>query len=187
MTARPRQPARSTARAGEISAAECARRFGITASALGLWTKRVGAPVRIEGRSVWCQWPGIARWREQELCRQAVAEATRSYRTAQATGQPRDPLDRKLEADARKAEIEVERLEHQTVNVADAVALFDAVMTNVRAVLMPFARVVAPKVVACDTIVSVEQALHREVVRVMQQMAVPALVPTPAAMTEQAA
>jgi hypothetical protein len=143
--------------------------------------------VRIEGRSVWCQWPSIARWREQELCRQAVTEATRSYRTLQATGRSKDPVSRKQEAEARKAEIEVEHLEHTTVHVLDAVALFEAVLTNIRGMLMPFARVVAPKVVACDTIVSVEQVVHREMVRVMQQLAVPALVPKPAAMTEQAA
>ncbi len=162
---------------GEITSAECARRLGISAQALGLWTKRPGAPVRIAGRRVYCVWPSFARWREQELCKQAVAEATKAYRESKEDGADRDPFRRKAEADARKAEIEVEVLEKSFVAVDEAAALFESVLTNARAVLMPFARVVAPKLVACDNIVEMEQVVHKEMVRLMQQLASPELVP----------
>lgn len=143
--------------------------------------------MRVAGRRVFCVWPEFARWREQELCEQAVLDATRQYREAEEDGRSRDPFRRKAEADARKAEIEVETLERSRVAVDEAAVLFEAVLTNVRAVLMPFARVVAPKLIACDTIVAMEQAVHKEVVRVMQQMASPELVPTLPMVADRAA
>lgn len=187
MTPPGRRPARAVARDGEISASECAKRIAITAQSLGMWAKRPGAPVRIDGRRVWCQWPAFARWREAELCRQAVDEATKRYRDAEADGKPKDPFVRKTTADARKAEIEVELLEKSVVPVPEAMRLFDATLTNARAVLMPFARVVAPKVIACANIIEAEQLLDKEVKRVMAMLAVPELVPGLVDATEQAA
>lgn len=46
----------------------------MTHNAVGQWAARPGAPVRREANRVYVQWPAFARWREQELVKQAKAE-----------------------------------------------------------------------------------------------------------------
>lgn len=67
-------PANPKAPTGTISAAEAADRLGMTAQAVGQWASRPTAPAVRQGTRVYVQWPGFARWREQELVRQAKAE-----------------------------------------------------------------------------------------------------------------
>ena len=82
---------------GEESAATAARYLGLTAQAVGMWAKRPGAPARVDGKRVWVQWPAFARWREEELCRQRVEEATKALRAQLDAQQTGNPLMRKLE------------------------------------------------------------------------------------------
>jgi hypothetical protein len=82
----------------EISASAAARHLGLTNQALGQWCIKPGAPVRKDGRKVWVRWPDFARWREKELAAQAKKE-----------GEQNEFFKRKLAAEARAAEIAVER------------------------------------------------------------------------------
>lgn len=164
-----------------------ARRLAITAQGLGMWTKRPGAPVRIVGRRVWVRDGEFQRWREQELARQAVDEATRAMRQQLEAIQGGDPMVRKMRADARKAEIEVELLERSAVHVEEAVEIISKTLTDLRSVMVPFPRVAAPKLLGCKTVIELEQALHREVVRMMELLAAPDLGGTRDTDTEAAA
>jgi len=158
-----------------VSATELARRLAITAQSLGMWAKRPGAPVRVDGRRVWCRDGEFQRWREQELSRQAVDAATRGMREQLDALQGGDPMIRKLRADARKAEIEVELLERSAVRLEEASAVAEKLCTDLRAVLVPFPRTAAPKLLGAKTVVELEQRLHREVVRLMEILAAPGL------------
>jgi hypothetical protein len=83
----------------EILATEAAQHLGLTNQAIGQWCAKPGAPVRKEGRKVWVRWPDFARWREQQLVSQAKKEAA-----------PKGSfVERKLAAEARSAEIQMER------------------------------------------------------------------------------
>jgi phage terminase Nu1 subunit (DNA packaging protein) len=92
---------------GEITAAEAARRLGMTSQALGVWCTRPSAPVRKEGRNVLVQWPAFARWRERELIDEAMPGDLETART------------RKANAEAELAEIEVAKARGEVVLVAD--------------------------------------------------------------------
>lgn len=82
----------------EILATEAAKHLGLTNQAIGQWCVKPGAPVRKAGRKVWVRWPDFARWREQELVKQAKREQPQG-----------DFVKRRQEAEARRAEIDVER------------------------------------------------------------------------------
>lgn len=93
----PERGADTRARAGEITASQAAERLGLTKQAIGLWTAKPGAPVRKTGTSVFVRWPDFARWREQELVDGAKKAAPQGTFA-----------ERRAEADARAAEIQVE-------------------------------------------------------------------------------
>lgn len=91
----------------EISATEAAARLGLTVQSLGAWTKRPGAPVRVEGRRVWCQWPAFPRWREQELIAQAMPGDVEALRAE------------KLRVEIDHARLELARAQGELVTVDD--------------------------------------------------------------------
>jgi hypothetical protein len=148
--------------------------MGLTAQAIGQWTIKAGAPARREGSRVFVQWPQFARWREQELCKQAVAEATAGMRRQLDAKGKGNWVDRKGMSEARKAEIEVELLERSVVTIEEASAVTEKLLTDLRGVLVPLPRTAAPKLVGAKTVVEMEQRLHAEVVRLMEVMASPA-------------
>jgi hypothetical protein len=152
-----------------------------------MWTRRPGAPARVDGKRVWVQWPSFARWREEELCRQRVEDATKGLRAQLSAQQGGDPMQRKLKADARKAEIEVELLERSTVKVEDADAVIAKLLTDLRAAILPLPRVAAPRLLGAKTVQELEQRLQTQVVRLLEQMSAPAFGADPDAATERAA
>lgn len=88
---------------------EAGRRLGITAQAIGVWCRKPGAPVGVEKGKPYCLWPEFPRWRESELRRQVVEES-----------KPKDLADsqaRKLAAEAIKAELEVERIRGNILDI----------------------------------------------------------------------
>ena len=173
MTTRP-LPLKSAPRPGEVLASEVAERLGLTAQAIGQWTIKPGAPVRRDGTRVYVRYPEFARWREQELARQAADEATRGLRQQLERIQEGDPAFRKLQGEARKIEIEVELLERSVVRTEDALAQVDKLLTDLRAALVPFPRTAASKLVGAKSVIEMEQRLHGEVVRLMDTLAAPA-------------
>lgn len=157
----------------EISATDGAKRLGLTAQAVGQWASRPGAPARKIGTRVWLRWPDFARWRETELCRTAIEEATKKLREQldamnSPKGNPRSRLD---EAMARKAEIEVEELERTRILITEAAAVTEKAFTDLRAKLVPFPRTAAPKVLGAKTVVEMEQRLHKEIAKLMAALA----------------
>lgn len=176
MTAKPAKNSPKRTKTGEILLAEAARKLELTSQGVGQFAAKPGAPVRKAGARVYVRWPEFMRWREQELCRQAVAEATKTLREQldRATGTPGgDPMLRKMTADARKAEIDVELLERSVIKVADAESVIEKLLTDLRAQLIPFPRTAAPKLLGAKTIHELEQRLDSEVQRVMEVMANP--------------
>lgn len=142
--------------------------------------------VRTQDKMVeYCQPHCAVNLRQRERSLGAKDERAR-WMGKETAGGRGDPLKRKLEADARKAEIEVEQLEKSSVPVAHAMALFDGVLTNIRAVLIPFARVAAPKLIGVASIAEMEQAIHKLILRVMEQLATPELVPSLASLAQKA-
>ena len=156
---------------GEISAKEMADRLEITAQSLGMWCKRPGAPVRTTGARVWVRAADFLRWRENELCRQAVDEATKSLRSRLDADDGESSRARLERSQARKAEIEVELLERSVVRVEEAASITEKLLTDLRAVLVPFPRTASPKLIGAKTVVEMEQRLHAEVVRLMNALA----------------
>ncbi len=154
-------------------ASAAAERLGLTAQAIGQWTIKPGAPVRREGSRVWVRFPDFARWREQELARQAAEEATRGLRHQLERIHDGDPAFRKLQGEARKVEIEVELLERSVIRTEEAVAIVEKLLTDLRAALVPFPRVAASKLLGAKTVIDLEQRLHREVVRLMDTLTSP--------------
>jgi hypothetical protein len=174
-------------REGEVLASHAAERLGLTAQSIGQWTAKPDAPVRREGTRVFVRWPAFARWREQELCKQAATEATAGMRKQLDAAQGGDPMGRKLKADARKAEIEVEFLERSALRVEDALQHTEKLLTDLRAGLVPFPRTAAPKLIGAKTVIELEQRLHKEVVRLMEGLSSPTFGMDTPADTEQAA
>lgn len=172
---------------GEVSATEAAKHLGITAQSLGMWAKRPGAPARVDGKRVWVQWPSFARWREEELCRQRVDEATKALRAQLDARQGGDPMMRKLEGEARKIEIEVELLERSVVAIEDADAVVAKLVTDLRAAILPFPRVAAPRLLGAKTVVELEQRLQTQVGRLLEQLSAPQFGAEPPRESEQAA
>jgi phage terminase Nu1 subunit (DNA packaging protein) len=106
--------------ASEISAAEAARRLGMTATAVGQWCNRPGAPVRRQGQKAMVRWPDFARWREQELVRQAKAEVAPTVSLDEAR-------TRKALAEAELAEMDLAKQRGEFV----AVAAYEAALARV--------------------------------------------------------
>lgn len=144
----------------EVSATTAAERLGLTAQSLGMWCRRPGAPVRIDGRRVWVQWPAFARWREQELARQAVADATKKLRAQLEAKPDGDPVARKLEADARLAELRAQKMAGALAPVA---AMDDAVqqLAQATANALRGVRRFVPDVVAAGTPAEASALLQR--------------------------
>jgi hypothetical protein len=115
---------------GEILASECARRLGITAQSVGTWAVRPGAPARAVGANVLIQWPAFARWREDQLVRQAKEEAAPPSLIEAQT--------RRAVAQAKAAELDLAEREGQLVTVADYETalgrLLDRLMARLRAI-----------------------------------------------------
>jgi hypothetical protein len=166
-------PPRSAPLPGEILASDVAERLGLTAQAIGQWTIKPGAPVRRDGTRVYVRYPEFARWREQELARQAAEDATRGLRQQLERIQEGDPAFRKLQGEARKIEIEVELLERSVVRTEDALGQVEKLLTDLRAALVPFPRTAASKLIGAKSVLDMEQRLHAEVVRLMDTLAAP--------------
>lgn len=136
-------------REGEISATEMAKRLAITPQALSAWTKRSGAPVRVEGRRVWCRDGAFQRWREEQMVALAGQEA-----------QPTD-LDaaraRKANADAEVSELALAKARGQMVTVED----YGEAMGRMLDILV--ARLRAMPSLLSGYGIEVEQAVEKEV------------------------
>lgn len=162
--------------AREILAAEAHRRLGLTAQAIGMWARRPGAPVRVDGRKVWLRWPDFARWREQELAKQAVEEATAKLRAQIATmngGQVMTAGERIQQANARLLEMDVAQRERESITVEEAAAATSKVFSELRARLLPFPRTWAPKLITAKTIIEMEKRLDAAIARTMEVLAEP--------------
>jgi hypothetical protein len=122
--ARKNSPER--AQSGEISASEAAERLGITTNAVGQWTARPNAPARKVGNRVWVQWPAFARWREQELVRQAKAEVSPTVSLDEAR-------TRKALAEAEIVEMDLAVRRGEFVAVADYEAALARVLDRLTA------------------------------------------------------
>ena len=163
---------------GEIRMAEAAKRLELTHQGVGQWAAKPGAPVRKDAGGVWVQWPAFMRWREQELCRVAVAEATAKLRAqldaASGGGEGEgDPFRRKAFADARKAELDVAEREGSMVLVEDVRAIFAHRLTAIRNAVVPFPRMAAPKLLGAKTLQELERRLDIEIRALMELLAVP--------------
>lgn len=123
-------PAKPKAPAGTISAVEAADKLGMTAQAVGQWASRPNAPAVKQGTRVYVQWPGFARWREQELVRQAKAEVAPTVSLDEAR-------TRKALAEAELAEMELAVRRGDFVAVSDYEAalarVLDRLMARLRA------------------------------------------------------
>jgi hypothetical protein len=154
----------------EISASAAATNLGITAQALGQWAKRSGAPVRVEGRRVYVQWPAFARWREEAL----IAEATKALREqlADKANNPRGTARERLDqASARTAEINLELLEGSVIRVEEAEGVVEKLCSSLRAVLIPFPRRWAPELITATTVLEMETRLDKAIAKTMEGLA----------------
>lgn len=161
---------------GELLASDAAKRLEITKQSLGLWASKSGAPVRRDGSRVYVRWPDFMRWREEQLCRTAVEEATKKLRAqleAATTGPTGDPGRRLLEANARRAELDVAALEGSMVRVSEAEGVVEKLCTDLRAQLIPFPRTAAPKLLGAKSLQELEARLDVEVHRLMEVLSQP--------------
>jgi hypothetical protein len=123
--------------------------------------------------------PERGRYQIAGCVRGYIAYLQKSVETA--TNKARQPLladlasqqARKMAADARKSEIEVELLERTMIRVGEADAVVAKLLTDLRAAMMPFPRVAAPKLLGAKSVQELEQRLHLQVVRMMEGLAAP--------------
>ncbi len=163
-----------TTDAQHITAAECARRLGLTAQAVGLWASKHGAPCTKEKTRVMVRWPDFARWREDQLIANATsALRERLAKLSSGSDGAGDPITRRAIAEARRAEIEVEQLEGRVVPVELARADFARRLTHMRNILIPFPRTAAPKILGAKTLAELEMRLEGEIRRLMELLATP--------------
>ena len=147
---------------------EAARRLAVTHQSVGQWAAKVGAPVRRDGARIYVRWPDFMRWREQEMCKQAVAEATKALREQlERNDEGGDPFRRKALADAQKAEIDVAERLRTVISVDEAEAVVVQMLTDLRAQLMPFPRTAAPKLLGAKSLQELEARLDVETARLM--------------------
>ncbi len=50
-----------------VSIADAAHNLGLTPQAVGLWAKRLDAPIEREGGRIWCIWPLFPQWYFHQL------------------------------------------------------------------------------------------------------------------------
>jgi phage terminase Nu1 subunit (DNA packaging protein) len=105
---------------------------------------------------------------QQELA-EAAANKARQPLVADVAAQQA----RKLSADARKSEIEVELLERRVVKVEDADAIVAKLLTDLRSAILPFPRVASPRLLGAKTVQELEQRLEAQVARLLDQLAAP--------------
>ncbi len=101
------------AQKGEVSAAEMAKRLEMTPQAIGLWCKRPGAPVRVDGPRVWIHAASFLRWREKELVAQAMRDVAPSVSWEAAR-------TRKALGEAKLVEIEVANKLKEIITIEDS-------------------------------------------------------------------
>ena len=170
----PKPPKKSQKAAPtKLNFSAAADRLGLTRQAIGQWAAKPGAPVESNGGVTVVLWPAFARWREGELCRVHAEEATASMRRQLDATQSGDTLTRKLRADARKAEIEVELLERSVVKVSEVEQVIAELLNALRAALVSIPRTWAAKLIGAKTVVDMEQRLHVENVRLMGHLSAP--------------
>lgn len=141
----------STSGKEEITQAEAAKRLGMTAQALGMWAKRPGAPVVMRAGKPRCVWPDFPKWRDAERDRQAREEAT--------PADEEEAKRRKLVAEARLAEIELELAEGKLVSKDAVLAEADAQLGPIRSAMLAIPAKWAPKVVGLRNVVEAQTAL----------------------------
>ena len=128
----PRKPVKSAEkkgggrRDGEVSAAEMAKRLEMTPQSLGMWCKRPGAPVRVDGTRVWVQAAAFIRWRERELVAQAMKDLMPTVSLDEAR-------TRKALAEAEMVEIEVAKARGEVVSVEDTAKVIGTVLDRLTA------------------------------------------------------
>jgi hypothetical protein len=177
------------ARDGEVSAADVARSLHLSKQAIGLWLRRPGAPVRWVGARAFVRVPDFHRWREQELQRQAVEEATAPLRRQLESAQQGSPHMRKANAEARMAELDVEEREKSVVRVEEVVRIIDVLLTALRKKLLAIPAAWAPALFGASNMAELTMRLHRQVVaELLPTLATPPdLTPTDAPAAEEVA
>ncbi|MHB1330241.1 MAG: hypothetical protein ACYC2K_18735 [Gemmatimonadales bacterium] len=133
-----------------VTQAEGASRLGITPQAIGVWATKTGAPVRTRAGKRLLLWPEFPRWREAQLL------TTRSEAPAVAKSRAR-----KLAAEARMVELDLQEREGQVVPIAETRRVVAKLLTRLRGQLMVFPQRVAPQAVGLKTLAETEQVLSR--------------------------
>src|ERR1044071_2561940 len=143
----------------EIDQSTAGHHLGILPQALGVWTRRPGAPVVRRKGKPFCLWPDFPRWREKELDRVAREEAK--------SGPASDAELRYDTARARKMELEVAHLEGSLVTVEEAARPVDAMLTRLRSQLITLPQRWAPQLVGLGTIPKVQGVLSQAIEETM--------------------
>jgi hypothetical protein len=186
----PRRPAAARPatgpRDGEITAADAARHLHISKQGVGLWLKRPGCPVRWAGTRAYVRTPDFFRWREAELCRQAVEEATSPLRRQLDGLQAGSPAARKLAAEARLVELDVEERERSMVRVDEVLPLVNRLLTTLKKKLLAVSTDWAPALVGAQSIDDLTVRLHRLVIaELLPKLATPTALADPSAETAE--
>ncbi|MCZ8012019.1 MAG: hypothetical protein ACK5N1_01240 [Gemmatimonas sp.] len=122
---------KSVPQKGEISAAEMAQRLAMTPQAIGLWCKRPGAPVRVDGTRVWVADGPFQRWREKELVAQALKDLAPGVSLEEAR-------TRKALAEAEIIEIEVAKKRGEIITIEDSTSALGVVLDRVTTLVRGF-------------------------------------------------
>lgn len=146
----------------EVTQAEAAKRLGITPQALGVWTRRPGAPVVLRKGRPMCIWPDFPRWRDAERERQVRQEskpdsavnAELRYETARAT----------------KMEMEVAVLERTLVPADETAEKVGAVLGGVRSQILNLPQRLAPEMVGVKSIQEARAKLDDGVAGVLEAL-----------------
>ncbi len=170
-----KQPASATKRAesAKIRGSEGARRLGLTLQAIGQWASRPGAPAERVGTALWLYWPSFPRWREQELQRQAVEEATAKLHKQIAELANPDGLKASVRienADATMKELDVAERLATTVQIDLAAEITEKFCIDLRSQLLAFPRTWAPSLVGVTMVREMEIRLERGMHRILQSV-----------------
>lgn len=93
----------------------------MTPQSLGMWCKRPGAPVRVDGTRIWVRAGEFLRWREKELVHQALKDLAPTVSLDEAR-------TRKALAEAEMVEIEVAKARGEVVSVEDSAKAIGVVL-----------------------------------------------------------
>jgi len=145
---------RSSARGEWMSGAQAARWLGLTAQAIGVWGTRPGAPIRMTDGKREYQWPAFPRWREDQL----VAERVRPLNDLDLARQ------RKIQAEATRAEHELSRIRGDLVSVASFRETMSAIAQRIRLQLLAAPGRYSPRIVGCASLPQAQRVLD-EIVR----------------------